>query len=169
MEQPTNLNLFQAHKYQMTIARVPNFTYYCQTIDIPGLTMAELPVPGPGIDNYIPNSKPVFEPLLCTFQIDEDLRSWTELYNWMWSKTFGENQTIIPGHPFNRGEQPGSFYSTVIITFYNTRNTPTFRFNFENAFPVLLGGIRLHTNESNVPLVTSDVTFRYTKYTFQKI
>lgn len=166
--QPTNPNNFQQSKYQLTISRVPNFVYHCQTIDIPGLVVAEAPVPNPNIDLYVPGTKPIFEPLMFSFIVDEELKAWREIFDWMYMGSQDGRDKFFAQHPFNP-LQTRSIYSDIILTVFSSKNKPTLRFQFQDAFPVMLGAIHFDTTMADTPVFTSDTTFRYTKYDFKSL
>ena len=90
-KQPENTSFLQPTKFQLSFTRMPNITYFCQTFNLPGLSMSEIVQNTPFVDLYVHGDKAQYEPLDLTFMVDEDLRSWLEMHNWITGLTFPKN------------------------------------------------------------------------------
>ena len=55
---------------------------------MPGLSLAEVPVNNPFLDVYSPGEKAIYDLLNVTFMVDEELKSWLEIHDWIRAMTF---------------------------------------------------------------------------------
>ena len=76
---PTNPNPLQVNKYKLTFARCPNIQYFCQAVNVPGISLSEISRQTPFVDTYVPGEKAIYDSLNITFMIDEELVSWLEI------------------------------------------------------------------------------------------
>ena len=85
---PTNTDLLQSTKFRVTFDRLPGATYYCQSANLPGVSLTEIVRSTPFIDLFVPGEKMIYDTFNITFLVDEDLRAWTELHDWIRGITF---------------------------------------------------------------------------------
>ena len=83
----SNPNFLQPNKFTSTFGRTPNVTYFCQSLGVPGLSLAEVPVNNPFLDVYSPGEKAIYDLLNVTFMVDEDLAGWREIHDWIRAMT----------------------------------------------------------------------------------
>lgn len=156
--QPVNKNYALSTHYQFQCRKIPNVTYFCQGANLSGLHLgiAEQPT----IFNNIPRpaSKLKPEELVVNFVVDEDLKNWIEIYNWMQSAS---NQT-----DFDKYEEPDKHLNSESILFIiDSHQNPRFRINFANIFPIALSGLDFQTGTTEATPMYSRVTFAYTHHT----
>ena len=82
---PQNTNLLQPTKFLLTFNRLKETTYFCQTVEIPSISLGEVDRASPFLDMYSPGTKLKYDPLDVTFVVNEDLQSWKDMYNWFTS------------------------------------------------------------------------------------
>ena len=158
--QPTNTSFLQPTKYQLSFARMPHLTYFCQTFTLPGISTTEVIQNTPFVDLYVPGDKAMYEPFDVTFLVDEDLRTWLEIHNWITGLTFPKDFLQYP-RLLKENEDYGGTVSDAIVTIMSNKNTPNIRITFRDAFPTMLSPITFdYTMDASMPL-TSSVTFRY--------
>ncbi len=79
---PENTNLLQPTKFLLTFSRIETTQYFCQSVNIPTITLGEVDRVTPFLDMYSPGTKLKYDPLDISFIIDEELQSWKNLYDW---------------------------------------------------------------------------------------
>ena len=173
---PTNTNLLQTTKYRMTFDRLPGATYFCQAVNVPGVSLTEIPRPTPFIDLYHPGEKMLYDTLNMTFLIDEDMRAWTELHDWIRGMTFPtdfqeyvnlERQAMSP---YIRGREKNKpQYSSAILTLYTNKNNPSFRVKFVDLFPTSVSSVLFSAQDSAENIAMADATFRFSYYEYERI
>ena len=168
---PVNTNYLQPTKYLLTFDRMPTVQYFCQSVNIPGLSIGQAIINTPGLDIYAPGNKIAYNNFNVTFAVDESLKSWQEIYNWFRSFAAPEGteernrlstmQTVGVGKQ-NVSKKP--WYSDATLTILTNLNNPAVRVNFINIFPVSLSYLQLDTKMSADDIITADANFVYERY-----
>lgn len=154
-QHPTNTSLLQPTKFQLAFARMPNMTYFCQTFNLPGVSMSEIVRNTPFVDLKVPGDKILYEPLDITFLVDEDLHSWLELHTWIAGLTFPKNFNQYKILKKEYGDYGGTV-SDATLTILTNNNTPSIRFNFKDCFPISVSSIPFDsTSDANMTLTAS--------------
>lgn len=162
--QPANQNLAQPTRFAMTMARLPNVTWWCQTIILPGLSMGYAVAPTPFVDQKVPGDKVQYEPLICSVLLDEDLQAWRECVAWMealgFPKDFNQYRDRAKLNEILKSN-PKPQYSDIQILVYNSNWQPTIRFSFVDAFPTSIPALSYSSADSPESPMQFDVTFDY--------
>ena len=80
---PQNTNFLQPTKYLLTFGKIPTIQYFCQSANIPGVSMGSINIATPTLDIKIAGNKLSYEQFEVEFILDEAIQSWTELYKWL--------------------------------------------------------------------------------------
>ncbi len=162
---PDNTSLLQTTKYTFIIPNLPFAKYFCQSINLPGVSSNEIEVTNPFSSVYRHPTKMSYEPFSISFLIDEDLKVWEETYKWIVSLTRPEsyNQYI------KNKDKDASPYQDGMLTVNTNANVPNIRIKFKNVFPVSLSGIQFGTTNSADATPTADLTFRYDIFAFERL
>ena len=166
---PTNPNFLHPNKFQLNFARVPNIQYFCQSVSVPGLNMSEVPQNNPFIDLYSPGEKMIYDLLNITFLVDEDMKCWKEIHDWIRAMTFPKeykeykelatlNKLYVPSNK----QRPQ--YSDGTITLLSSANNPIMRFRFFDLFPISLSSFIMSSSDSPENIITADVSFRFSYF-----
>lgn len=163
---PQNTNPLQPTKFILTFNRMPAVQYFCQSVNLPGVSLGEVIRTTPFLDQYSPGTKLTYTPLNVTFLVDEQLESWKNMYNWF---------TSI-GDPDGFESRDGSVelgsntkLSDATLTVLNALNNPVLRINFINAFPLSMSDLQFDSTLSADTIITSTATFRYESYKYLTI
>jgi hypothetical protein len=156
-------------------------TYFCQQANLPGISLTEIPKPTPFVELFVPGEKLIYDTLNITFLVDEDLRAWTQIHDWMRGITFPfdfeeylelqrQNSTSSLGQRFlSNNSLAGGQYTEAIMTIFTNKNNPNFRVKFYDLFPTSLSTIIFNTGDSADNVVTADATFRFTYYDYERV
>jgi hypothetical protein len=171
---PTNPNFLQPNKYQLNFGRSPNVRYFCQSLSVPGISMSEVPQTTPFVDVYVPGEKAIYDLLNITFIVDEELKSWLEIHDWIRAMTFPkEFEEYKKLDRLNRYTtniptvKPQ--YSDATITLLSSSNTPYYNFRFYDVFPTTLSTFVMSATDSPDTIITADATFRYSYFDVEKL
>lgn len=166
---PTNPNFLQSNKFQVNFSRLPNTQFFAQMVSIPGISMGEAFQPTPFLDLFVPGDKAIYEPLVMTFYVDEQLNSWIEIHNWIRAMTFPKNfdeykniKNLNSYTKFQQTEKPQ--YSDCTVTVLTSANKPMASFKYYDVFPITLSGFMMNATDSPESPLTTDVEFRYSYY-----
>jgi hypothetical protein len=168
---PQNQNLLQATKFIMTFNRMPTISYFCQSVSLPGISVGQAQIPYPSITVFSPGNQISFNNFNVVFTIDEEMKSWKEIYNWILSfaspkGTDERNKLTTQQNQYNMGGDANKQYSDGTLTVLNALNNPVARIQFYNMFPVSLSDIQFDTKLSADDIVTGDATFVFERYEF---
>ena len=168
---PNNPNLLQPNKFLLNFGRAPNVQYFCQSVTIPGISMGEALITNPFLDLYSPGEKAIYDLLNVTFIVDEELKSWLEIHDWIRAMTFPEKYEEYKNLPKLNKFANENFpqFSDASVVLYSSSNTPYYRFKFYQVFPTTLSTFIMNASDSPETIVTADATFRYAYYDVEKL
>ena len=160
---PQNTNLLQPTKFLLTFSRIQYVQYFCQEVNLPGVTLGEVNRATPFLDMYSPGTKLTYNNLDISFILDSEMAGWKNLYNWFTS--------IADPDGFEKRDgsielQRSKHFSDATLTILSSLNNPMLRINFTNLFPVSMGDIRFDTTSSADTIITVDASFRYQSYVY---
>ena len=159
--QPSNLNPLLPTYFQFSMKRCPAVTYFCQSANLPGLSVDTIPQPTRYVS--IPHSMgtPEFEDLNINFVVDETLSNWLEIYEWMRSTVTTKDHIEY--------DEAIEHYSDATLSILNSAMLPKIRIHFENIFPTSLSALEFDSTVTNPDSLIASVTFRYTTYEITKL
>ncbi len=170
--QPENTNFLQSTKFVLSFPRISNTQYFCQEVNLPGVSTSEILTPTPFVDLYVPGDKLVYEPLNVSFIVDEEMNSWLEIHNWLRGMTFPtefEEYRNLQNLSTVSKYSPKPQYSEGVLTVLTALNNPKLSVKFTDAFPVSLSAIQFNSTDTNTPTMTATATFRYSWYDIKKV
>ena len=175
---PSNRDILQSTKFRLTFNRLPGLTFFCQTVNLPGISLTEVMRNTPFVDLYVPGEKAIYDTLNTTMLIDEDLRDWEAIHDWIRAMTFpkefeeyakmseGFRDTVARR---GTGMKLPPQYTDAILTIYTNKNNPNMRVSFKDCFPTTLGGIQFSSLDSAENIMTVDATFRFSYYNLERV
>jgi len=171
---PTNPNFLQPNKYQLNFGRSPNVRYFCQSLSVPGISLSEIPQTNPFVDVYVPGEKAIYDLLNITFIVDEELKSWLEIHDWIramtFPKEFEEYKKLDRLNKYTTNiPTVKPQYSDATITLLSSSNTPYYNFRFYDVFPTTLSTFVMSATDSPDTIITADATFRYSYFDVEKL
>ena len=165
---PQNTNYLQASKFILSFDRIPTVQYFCQEVNLPGVSMGKATLNTPTLDVYTPGNKLSYSSLDITFTIDESVQSWKEMYNWFLSMASQDTneRNRLSSQQSNRsyGKQA---YSNATLNILSALNNPIIKVKFYNAFPVSLSDLQFSTQSSADEILTATASFNYDYFEFQ--
>ena len=160
---PQNTNPLQPTKFLLTFNRMPAVQYFCQSVNLPGVSLGEVVRTTPFLDQYSPGTKLEYTPLSVTFIVDEHLESWKNMYDWFTS--IGDPDGFESrDHSLELGKN--TKLSDATLTVLNALNNPVLRVNFINAFPLNMSDLQFDSTLSADTIITSTASFRYESYKY---
>jgi len=171
---PSNPNMLQGNKFTLNFSRAPNLQYFCQTVTLPGISTSEIPVTNPFVELYAPGEKAIYDTLNVTFMVDQEMKGWLEIHDWIRALTFPkeyeEYQNLGKLNQFaTAASSRAPQYADGSITILSASNKPYFKFNFVDLFPIAIGGFVMSSTDTPESIITSDATFRFTYFDVEKL
>lgn len=158
-----NHSYLQKTKFCFVSHATPHLTLFCQNVDLPGVNGNPALQPTPLIDIPRAGDKIMFDPLTITFLIDEDLKVYEELFNWMTGYMFPQKDK-----QYSDLKKRGGPYADLSMIMLKNSNNDNLKIRFEDAFPVSLSPISMSVSEDATSVITADVTFYYKLYRFER-
>jgi hypothetical protein len=154
---PQNTNFLQPTKFLLTFNRVGALQYFCQSVNLPGISLDDAERPTPFVNLYSPGTKLTYNPLNVTFIVDEDLITWQNLQQWL-------NSIASPEGFQGRNGKPSDNFSDATLTILTNLNNSNLRIQYYNVFPTSISDIDFDTKLSADDIITASASFRYDYY-----
>jgi hypothetical protein len=170
--QPDTNNYLATNYFKLEISRLPLLTYHCQSVNLPTLSLSHTEQ---GTSTGTPvkwiGGRYTWEELNVTFMVDEDMKNWLEVFEWM------EEIAIMTDvkNTMNRkmlGKTSGQlddYFSNAQLAITNSSYKPKVIVNLIDIFPISLTGIPFTSTSMDNEPVTATATFAYTYYTIDRL
>lgn len=164
---PENKNYLAPAGMSFLLKRAPTVEFFCQVANIPGLNFPSVPEAGnPFISIPKSGDHLMFEELAVTFKVDEDMKNYCEIWNWLFATGYPEDaQTSIDLYNTPRWTGEGITSDGSLIINTNEKN-PNIEITFEDLMPISLSSITMDTTDRTLNYVSATAIFRYTIYKF---
>ena len=166
-----NRNFLAPVGFKFNLQRSPGTAYFCNQANIPDITLGvteqpsylrQIPTPGDMMD---------FGDLNLRFLVDEDLKNFMEIQNWMRGLGFPESVqefrdlTKTGSRPEKSYKSEGDdIYSDGTLQILSSNMVARFNVNFKDLFPVSLTTLTFDATDTDIEYFTADATFKYTSY-----
>ena len=160
---PENTNLLQPTKFLLTFDRIRTTQYFCQAVNLPGISLGEVNRATPFLDMYSPGTKLSYELLNVEFLLDESLQGWKNLYDWFLTMADPDGFEKRDG---SRELQTQKHFSDATLTILSGLNNPIIRIQYKNVFPLSISDIKFDSSQSADTILTATATFRYQSYNY---
>ena len=149
-EQPKNINPLADVQFKFDVAALPNTSFFIQTVNLPGVSLEAAVIATPQLQNFSRHTGIItYEALDITFMIDEYLKNWQEVYEWM----IGEENK----------------YTSAVLTILSSSMNPTIEFHFSGLFPTNISEIAFDSTATEPTYQIATVAFRYSKYIIKSL
>ena len=88
---PDNLSFLSPTGFKFAIQKLPHVNYFCTSADIPDITLGQVDQENLFIRIPVPGDKLAFSPLNLSFSIDEDMKNFKEIYDWLIGLGYPDN------------------------------------------------------------------------------
>src|SRR5687768_18400717 len=78
---PANINPLRTNGFNLSIQKIPEVTFFCQSAGIPQVSFGETHQANPFIDVKMPGDKLEYSPLSIRFMIDEEMKNYLSILN----------------------------------------------------------------------------------------
>lgn len=146
----TNRNLLSPNKFRLVInsTKYENVEFFCVAAPLPGLSLPQTPVGVRGATMFVPGDKIAYDDISFKILVDEDLKNYTELYQWIKNN---HSSGVIS-------------YEDIILQIYSSSSNKNKEIKFVSAFPVSISAMQFDTQLEGVDYLSIDVTFRYDRF-----
>jgi hypothetical protein len=120
--------------------------------------MSEVLMPTPFMPVKAP-SKMDFDELSITFIVDEEMKNWLELFNWMRSSTNVED--------YSEFSYPATHLTTANLIILSSKKNPKINVTFEGLYPRSLGSVDFSSTVMDPEPFQCTATFAYRNYNIE--
>ena len=156
-----NFNYLQPTSFKITLDRknYPNLEFFCQSFVHPGMIMSSVEVPYKKISG-IPfvGDKLTFNELQANILLDEDMKSYDEMYSWMRRIL---DQDEVPSY------QAGAIPPTtadITLSILSSHNNKTRQVRYIDCIPTALTDIQFESTAGGDTFITFGASFRFSYF-----
>ena len=144
-EQPKNINPLADVQFKFDVGALPNTSFFIQSVNLPGISLEGAVLATQQLQNFSRHTGVItYETLNVTFMIDEYLKNWQEVFEWM---TGQENK-----------------YTSAVLTILSSAMNATMEFHFKDIFPTSLSEVSFDSTTTDPVYQVATVSFNYTEY-----
>ena len=165
-DQPINTSFLSPIGFKFQLNNFPEVNYYFQSATLPGISISAIDVPTPLKTIAIAGDEVTFEELSIKFIVDENMKNWLSIYDWI----------IGLGFPTKEGQEKykklsiaSELTTDATLTVLTSNMNPQLNFRFHECFPLSLSSIAFDTGGTDIDYVTADVTFQYDSYSVENL
>ena len=182
--EPVKLDYASPIQFRFKCSKLPTVEFFCQTANIPGISIGTASMPTGLKDIPIPGEKVSYSDLAISFLVDENLNNYKEIHDWIIGLGFPQNHTqfadlqatgsdrypgsttgaIVPETNIAVPLSEGGTYSDATLTVLNSKNIAVTEIRFHNIFPTSLGALSYDVQASDVNYLSTSVDFSYMYY-----
>tara|TARA_B100001094_G_scaffold220574_1_gene214632 strand:+ start:126 stop:716 length:591 start_codon:yes stop_codon:yes gene_type:complete len=182
--EPSVLDYASPVQFRFKCSKLPTVEFFCQTANIPGISIGTASMPTGLKDIPIPGEKISYSDLAISFLVDENLNNYKEIHDWIIGLGFPQNHTqfadlqatgsdrypgsttgaIVPETNIAVPLSEGGTYSDATLTVLNSKNIAVTEIRFHNIFPTSLGALSYDVQASDVNYLSTSVDFSYMYY-----
>ena len=157
--QPINQSFLSPLGFKLQIKKTPTVNYFVQSVNIPQVSLGTADVETPFSKIPLPGTKLTYGYLQATFKIDEDMKNYIELYDWLKGIGFPDNFAQY-GNIAAAGLTSGDgVYSDITLIVLSSAMNPNMEITFYDCFPVDLSAIEFDSTSVDVQYATATVSF----------
>jgi hypothetical protein len=174
----TNQNFAQSTKFKLNFSRLPYMTFFCNSVNLPGVSAGSTQQFTPFSDAPVPGDKIQYETLDVSFMVDEDYMSWFTIHDWIRGMTFPtsfseyknlalQQRTLPQSSMVARQDKPQ--YSDATLNIFTNKNNSNINIMFKDCFPITLSSIKFSTQDSADVIITGDASFKFAYYDINRV
>lgn len=157
----TNSNYLQPTGFKLVIDRTsyPNLEFFAQSVTHPSImlpavetsyrNLATVPMPGDKLD---------YGELTANVMMDEEMRSYTEVYQWL-QRIIEDNVSAKISRDVTR-----SHFADVTVSVLSSHNNQVKQIRYIDAMPTMLGDVQFESTTNDVQYITFPITFRFSYF-----
>ena len=169
---PSNYSVLSPVSFRFSIKKLPSVNFFCQSANIPDLTIGTVVRPSPMRDFNTFGDNLEIGTLDVAFIVDEDLTNYMEIQKWIRDLASPENFTGYNTALTNTAEGLGNFGGLVsdatLHVLTNSMNT-NLNVQYKDVFPTDLGGLDFTTQDTEIAAITAMCTFSVADFTIETV
>lgn len=169
---PSNINPLSPTGFMLSIQKLPGVSFFAQEVTLPSVDLPAIDVNTPLSRLSISGEILSYGDLTINFLIDEEMKNYTAIYNWLKGLGFPKDHTQYTefieqqknsNNAYTKSENLVSF-SDGTLAILGSNNAPVKSFTFVDLHPTSLSSLQFVANAQDVTYLIGTVTFRYTYF-----
>ena len=162
VRQPETDNPMMNTSFRFLMAKVPNVTYFCQRVNIPSLSLEGVEQPTRfGTRLFKAGDGYSYADLTVEFIVDEEMKNWLEIYNWLRSCHNLRDTTEYENETKHTTE------AELIVLNSAYKGIQSVVFN--DIIPTSIGEIQFDSSTNETEPIVAAATFKFSSYEIKKI
>tara|TARA_B100001996_G_C18496008_1_gene529557 strand:+ start:92 stop:646 length:555 start_codon:yes stop_codon:yes gene_type:complete len=167
-DQLQNKNYLSPIGFLFTLDKAQKVSFLCQKAEIPDITLGKVDIPTRGMVPIPVEGNMVYGNLNLEFIVDEDLRNYMEIHNWI--RALGTPQNMKERSDWYKtwerdwGDRREGRFSDATLQVLNNNNIVNFDVLFKNLFPISLSTVPFDVTGSDNAYFTANASFEYMLY-----
>ena len=157
--QPSNQSFLSPLGFRLQVKKTPAMNYFVQRVTIPSVSLGTADVDTPFTKIPFPGTRLTFGNLQVTFKVDEDMKNYLEIFNWMKGMGFPDNFNQYAGIASNSIQSGDGIFSDITLLTLSSAMNPNLELTFYDCFPVDLSSMEMDSTLPDVEYLTATVTF----------
>lgn len=164
--------LFGSGIYQFSLAKFPEISFFCTDANVPGVSIGRTMVSTRIHDIPLPSETMEFEDLQVSFTIDEKLKNYLSIHDWIIGMGFPEDtqqyvdvlnrqNNVTSVSELFKGFTDGS------LIILDNNNRPSISVEFKDCFPTNLSSIQFNSTNTDSQPMTAQATFAYSSHSIK--
>ena len=162
--QPINKSFLSPIGFRFSIQRLPHVNYFCTAATIPDISLSTTTeMNNPFIKLPVPGDKLSFGQVTLTFRVDEDMKNFSEIYDWLIGLGYPDNFDQAKAFGRTKSDK-GNIYSDGSMIITTAAMNPNIEIKFTDLYPTSLSSLEFNIEQTDVDYLQAQVTFNYRKY-----
>lgn len=164
---PGNINPLSPNGFLFTVTKLPDVSFFCQQVNLPGITLGEPEFANPFSRQPIPGDSLTFDTLNVQFLVDEEMKNFTAIYDWMVGLGFPENYTQYQELVGSRAKGQSELIANVsdaTLIILGSNNVKVKEIYFKDVFPTSIESLLFSTTSTEVNYLVGNAQFRFGYY-----
>ena len=166
---PTNINPLSSNGFNFSIQKIPEVSFFCQEVNLPSMSMQSEDISTPL--SIMPFAGDIinFDDLQIQFLIDEDMKNYTALYNWMVGLGFPADHQQYSDfiNSQNVGySRTSKEFSDATLQILGSNLQPVKSVRFVDIIPINLSSLTFQSTNTDVQYIVGTAEFKINRYEF---
>lgn len=164
-----NTNFLSPLGFKFMIKKTPTLNYFVQQINIPGISISPVDTGTPFVAIPYSGEHMMFDEILLSFKVDEEMKNYMEIHSWMRALAFPEHYGQYKSIADYSKTSGLGITSDISLLILSASKNPIFDVTFVDAFPIALSSLIFDSTATDVQYIDASATFRYQSYTINPI
>ena len=160
-----NLNLLAQNNFLYRKERCPTVAFFTQRASLPGITLASVNEYTPFSTIPQPGDNVKFSPLSFDFKVDEDLKNYFEIVDWVFALGRTKNSKQLEDY-LTIDKKP---HSSITLLILDGQKIPHYNITYNDCIPVSLTSLNFNVDDNDVKYITATASFVYSYYEYEKL